>query len=97
MKNKMKKLAALMLVGVALCGGVLTTQAAVYRGCGHPSTTNTVTTSPVSYVHQIHVDGQLKNCRVEATDVTVVVNCAQCKEKLHQSTTRVGEQHSVSH
>ena len=97
MKNKMKKLAALMLVGVALCGGVLTSQAAVSRTCGHPSTTNVVHRAPIEFDHQIQVNGQTKLCHVKATNVTVIVNCAKCGVELHRNTTMVGEQHSVSH
>lgn len=97
MKNRMKKLAALMLVGVALCGGVMTTQAAVSRTCGHSEVKDTVSSSPVSYDHQVYVNGQVKTCHVTAQKVTVVVNCVQCGVELHRSTTQVSENHSVSH
>ncbi len=98
MKNKMKKLAAMMLVAVALCGSALTTQAAVYRGCGHPSTTFSQEDVKEFYsTHEIIQAGGTRTCTIWKVTTKRIVRCTSCHTILHEETVGVRYEHSMSH
>ncbi len=100
MKNKMKKLAALMLVGVALCGGVLTTQAAetsTHETCNHVGVSEKYGTRTTTTSHTYVKNSVTYVCQITITYDLYDVVCDKCGVRLSGYEVKVSETHSQAH
>ncbi len=86
MKMKWKKLIATMVLGVTLCGSVLTAQAATPRTCvNHAQRTDeSIVENTVSTVHTHSDASGTYQCRITNTYRQKVVICAECKVELYR-------------
>lgn len=90
--RKIKKMAAMLMLGVMLCGSVLTANAA----CGHPHGTNSVETSTTYKSEGSHTYGTGSICYITRVTVNYNAVCKDCGAVLGSySTTTI--KHSASH
>lgn len=100
MKNKMKKLVALMLVGVALCGSVMTTQAAetsTHETCSHEGILKKYGTRTTTTSHTYVKNSVTYVCQITITYDLYDVVCGKCGVWLSDHETKVSETHSQVH
>ena len=94
MKNKFRKVIATLVVGVTLCGSILTAQAA--EGCTHSTATRYSYTVYSPYQTHTYGNGQVCKYRVVSTYGTVY--CTKCgatvqTDVLMSATTEHSAQH----
>ncbi len=85
MKMKWKKLIAMMVLGVTLCGSVLTAQAATPRTCinhGRETNERVENVNTVSTVHTHSDASGTYQCSITTTYRKKVITCAYCGVEL---------------
>ena len=111
MKNKMKSLVAIMLLGTTLCSGMLTAQAATARADGHTHDYRETFSSTIRSVHTTHqyadgvirdVNGKVIGYTYDTGDIMIYVDeyiykCVHCTATTGSTSTHIREVHSVSH
>lgn len=96
MNKKMKKLIATLLLGMTLCGSVLTAQAAVL-GCGHPSTITTTTHYNVTYTHTYTANSVEYVYTITVPHTKFIVTCSNCGTVLQTNDIAGTPTHSLNH
>lgn len=99
MNNKIKKLMVTLLLGITLCGSVLTVQAVTPRTCGHPETAKKTTTTTYNevYTHVIKPNNVEQVCTITVPHTKIVVTCGDCGAVLHTEDHVGTATHSLKH